>query len=103
MATSAKPTREPWRIRDPRGIDWLLYAVGALGGPTKAAKKVGVNRRTIVKWLELGVDSAEHGKLRRLSELAKVPLSMFRTGPPTAANKRHYKKLEASRAAKRAA
>ena len=74
-------------------IDWLLYAVGACGGTTETARKLGVSRRTIINWLENGAGHAAFGKIVKLAAIAQVDPSLFRDGPPTRGQLAHYKGL----------
>lgn len=63
--------------------DWLGYAVEKMGGPSKAASKIGISRQTLYTWLEEGLGSAPFRKIVAISEVADVPLDYLkrRLGP----------------------
>jgi hypothetical protein len=55
-------------------IDWLGVAIGRLGGPGRAATKLGISRQQVYRWLEAGLGQVSFAKIVLLSELSRIPL-----------------------------
>lgn len=64
-------------------VDWLAFAIGRLGGPTRAAEKLGVSEQTVYTWLGKGLHKVQFSKMVALSKAAHVPLEYLgeRMGP----------------------
>lgn len=63
--------------------DWLGYAIHKLGGPGKAAVRLGISRQTLYTYLGEGLGSAQFRTIIKLSQLASVPYEYLakREGP----------------------
>jgi hypothetical protein len=64
-------------------IDWLRFAIGALGGVAEAAVKLDVSPRTIERWIDRGLARVKLRRVVMLSELSGVELGTLsaRLGP----------------------
>lgn len=72
----------------------FLVALGALGGPTRAALLIGVSKGTLLRWLNHGLKGARPGPLIRLAELSGIALAQIqRWRAPTATERRWLSSL----------
>ena len=64
-------------------IDWLGVCIHRLGGATKAARHVGMNRATVYEWLRLGLGRTEFETVVLLASGSDIPLDVLaeRLGP----------------------
>jgi hypothetical protein len=73
-------------------LDWLALAIGEIGGADSdmmiriAARELRITRQKVVSILEHGVGSLTFSQVADLSRRARIPMELFRMGPPSAAN-----------------
>lgn len=66
-----------------RRVDWLAVAIGNLGGPNRAAKRLGLSPQTVYTWITKGLRGVDFAKVYNLSKEGDVPLEYLarRLGP----------------------
>jgi hypothetical protein len=55
----------------------IAAAVVMAGGPGVVAKKLGVSRQALHKWMRLGPEGVKLDRLRQIAEATKQPLESF--------------------------
>jgi hypothetical protein len=67
----------------PAKIDYLKFAIGALGGVAEAAEKLEVSPATVRRWIKRGLGRVKCSRVAKLSELSGVELETLsrRLGP----------------------
>jgi hypothetical protein len=89
--TSEKHRRRPKDAAISYELDWLALAIGDIGGADGdmiriAARELGITRQKVVSILEHGAGSLTFSQVADLSRRARIPMELFRMGPPSAAN-----------------
>jgi hypothetical protein len=77
---------------NPGEIDWLAYAIAAIGGCGKPgsdekflhrnARELGITHQKVIAILEHGVSHLTSNQVIDISKRTYIPMSMFRLGPP---------------------
>lgn len=63
-------------------IDWLAYVIGTIGGDDGvpgAAKKLGIKKQTIYKWLQKGCGHLKFDQICDLADRAGITVEMLKT------------------------